>query len=127
MLQTTSVLRNPVFVDGENYNGTPNPKRNPLLREQLLSGFVRDANAIPQARIVALGAKVAEIIDLLVTQGALDASRVLGTVPHPSRENAERVNYFLGKKPRAALSSKVDPDKLDRARETIMGRIAALS
>lgn len=127
LVQTTSVLRNPVFVDGENYNGTPNPARSALLREQLLSGFVRDANALPQARILALGDKVAQVLDLLVREGALDASRLLGSVPHPSGANAERIKYFLGQKPRATLSSKVDPDKLDRAREEIMGRIEALS
>jgi hypothetical protein len=36
LVQTTSALQNPVFIKGENYNGTPNMTRHPLLRKQLI-------------------------------------------------------------------------------------------
>lgn len=127
LVQTTSALRNPVFVDGENYNGTPSPKRNALLLEQLRVGFVQDLREVPDAQILALGDKVAQMLELLVERGSLDPSRVLGTIPHPSGANAERIKYFLGQKPRTALSAKVDPDKLDQARSSVVARLAALS
>ena len=37
-------------------------------------------------------------------------------MPHPSGANAERISYFLGRKPRERLSAKTDPHKLDGAR-----------
>jgi hypothetical protein len=49
MIQTASALRNPVFVDGGNYNGTPNMTRHPLLRETLVSMFGEDAKSFPNA------------------------------------------------------------------------------
>lgn len=48
LVQTTSVLRNPVFVAGANYNGTPNMLRHPLLREQLMTHFVEEVRALPK-------------------------------------------------------------------------------
>lgn len=36
LVQTTSVLRNAVFLDGGNYSGAPSMLRQPLLREHLL-------------------------------------------------------------------------------------------
>jgi len=47
-------------------------------------------------------------------------------LPHPSGANAERIAYFIGGKPRARLSVKVDPDKLDAAREQALRAIAKL-
>lgn len=127
LVQTASALRNPVFVDGVNYNGTPDPARSPLLLDQLTSGFTRDLGKMPEARVLALGDKVAGILELVIRSGALDPNRVLGTIPHPSGANAERIKYFLGQKPRAALSVKVDPTKLDRAKASLIERIAALT
>ena len=37
-------------------------------------------------------------------------------MPHPSDSNAERIAYFLGRKPREALSNKTNPDKYDQAK-----------
>lgn len=127
LVQTASVLRNPVFVDGANYNGAPDLARSPLLRDQLASGFARDVGSTTDAKVLALGDKVAGALELLVRDGALARDRVLGTIPHPSGANAERIKYFLGQKPRAALSIKVDPAKLDRAKASLVDRITALT
>lgn len=127
LVQTTSVLRNPVFLNGENYNGTPNMTKHPLLREQLLRHFGEDAKALPQAVFVPLGDKVAEALHFLANQGMLDRNRILDGLPHPSGANAERIAYFLGKKPRAELSVKTNPEKIDMARSQIMGRVLALA
>ena len=126
LVQTTSALRNAVFVKGENYSGTPNMVRHPLLRQQLLEGFGAEAQALPQAVFIPLGDKVAEALHFVADQGLLDRNRILSGLPHPSGANAERIAYFLGRKPREELSAKTDPVKLDRARESILAQVATL-
>lgn len=127
LVQTTSVLRNPVFVGGDNYNGTPNMTKHPLLREQLMTYFGEDVKALPNAAFVPLGDKVSEALHFLVSQGLLARDQIIDGLPHPSGANAERIAYFLGKKKREELSVKTNPDKLDLAREEIMGRVLALT
>lgn len=126
LVQTASVLRYPVFVKGENYNGAPNMTRNPLLRKQLLEGFGQDAQQLPGAVFLPLGDKVAEALYFLADQGLLPRHRILDGLPHPSGANAERIAYFLGNKPRGALSAKTDPDKLDQARTKLIERVKVL-
>lgn len=126
LVQTTSVLRNPVFINGENYNGTPRMTTHPLLRQQLLGGFAHDARALPKAVFVPLGDKVSEGLHWLADQGALDRSRILDGLPHPSGANAERIAYFLGRKPKSELSTKTSPAKLDEAKAQLIKRVLAL-
>lgn len=127
LVQTASVLRNPVFVGGENYNGTPNMTRHPLLQGQLLSQFGEDIKAWPRAVFVPLGDKVAEALGYLADRGLLERDRILNGLPHPSGANAERIAYFLGKKDREALSTKTDPEKLDKAKSLMISRVLALA
>lgn len=58
--------------------------------------------------------------------GVIQRERVLEGLPHPSGSNAERIAYFLGRKNRGALSSKTNPEKLDRAREVLRRQVARL-
>lgn len=127
LAQTTSVLTNPVFIGGENYNGTPSMIRHPLLQQQLIEGFGRDAQGLRSAVFVPLGDKVAEALHFLADRGCLSKERILDGLPHPSGANAERIAYFLGKKDRSALSAKTNPDKLDRARSQLISKVAALA
>jgi len=127
MVQTTSVLRNPVFFDGNNYNGTPNMLTHPLLQKQLIEGFGQDAKALPDAVFIPLGDKVAQALHFLADRGLITKDRILDGLPHPSGANAERIAYFLGKKERSALSSKTSPGKLDQARSDLIVRVAALA
>ena len=127
LVQTASVLRNPVFVGGENYNGTPNMTKHPLLREQLISQFGEDARALPNAIFVPLGDKVAEALHFLAQKGLISRDRILDGLPHPSGANAERIAYFLGKKQREDLSIKTNPEKIETARKEIIGRVLALT
>jgi hypothetical protein len=127
LVQTTSALRYPVFVQGKNYNGTPNMLKTPLLRQQLQECFGQDARALPQAVFIPLGDAVAEALIHLADQGLLDRSRILAGLPHPSGANGERIAYFLGKKQRESLSQKTDPHKLDKARQTLHARVLALA
>ncbi len=73
-----------------------------------------------------LGDKVAEALHFLADQGMRPRDRVLDGLPHPSGANAERIAYFLGRKNRNDLSTKTNPEKIDRARESMLRRVAAL-
>ena len=126
LVQWTSVLRNPVFHGGANYNGTPSMVRNEILRKQIVDGFGQDARQLKRAMFVPLGGKVAEGLQFLVSQGVIQERQILGQLPHPSHASAERVAYFLGRKKKALLSIKTDPDKLDLARTAMMSRMAGL-
>jgi len=126
LVQTTSVLRFPVFVDGENYNGTPNMLKHPLLRHYVIEHFGKEAQTLKDAVFVPLGDKVAETLRFLVSQGVIKPEQVLDGLPHPSGANAERIAYFLGNKSREALSAKTDPVKLERARERLCSQVRAL-
>ena len=127
LVQTTSVLRHPVFIDGENYNGTPSMTDHPLLQRMLLECFGEEAKSLPNAIYIPLGPKVTEAMDWLVARGHLHANQVLSGLPHPSGANAERIQYMLERKPRASLSVKTDPIKLDRARNELRAKIRALA
>lgn len=127
MVQTTSVLRNPVFFDGHNYNGTPNMLSHPLLQKQLIDDFGQDAKVLTDAVFVPLGDKVAQSLHFLADRGLLNKGKILDGLPHPSGANAERIAYFLGRKERSSLSSKTSPDKLDQARAELMARVSELT
>lgn len=127
LVQTASVLRNPVFVNGENYNGSPDMTRHPLLRTQLLSYFGEDIKLLPKAVFVPLGDKVAAALRFLADNGCLDHDRILDGLPHPSGANGERIAYFLGKKSQKEVSVKVNPAKLDRARDLLIRKVMAFA
>jgi len=126
LAQTTSVLRNPVFLRGGNYNGRPNMVTHPLLRNQVLGLFAKDIASTPDAILVPLGDRVAEALNWLASEGVIKPDRILDGLPHPSGANSERIAYFLGRKSRAALSPKTDPRRLDRSREALIERVASL-
>lgn len=126
LVHTTSALRYPVFIDGKNYNGTPNMLKHPFLRTQLLEHFGAEANLLRNAVFIPLGDKVSEALDFIAGHGHIARERILDGLPHPSGANAERVAYFLGKKPRGELSKKTDPDKLDAVRNKLLQQVAAL-
>lgn len=127
LVHTTSVLRNPVFVGGENYNGNPSLVRHPLLKQELVDGFGQDVAALPNAVFVPLGDKVSQALFYLADRGLIASDRILEGLPHPSGANAERIAYFLGTKARSDLSNKTSPEKLDQARLNLSNRVAALA
>lgn len=124
LLHTTSVLPFPVFLNGENYNGKPDPIDNAFLRSMVQTHFVPQVQALPKAVFVPLGTVAIRVMQYLQAQGILPASRVLVGLPHPSGANAERIQYFLGNKAAAALSAKTDPAKLDATREMLLRQVA---
>lgn len=126
LVQTTSVLRFPVFINDANYNGTPNMTKHPMLQKMLREYFVQEVQKLHNAIYVPLGPTVSEVLTWLAAQGLLDSSRVFDGIPHPSGANAERIAYFLGKKQRSELSSKTNPSKIDRAKAELQKKISNL-
>jgi hypothetical protein len=126
LLQSTSVLRNAVFVAGSNYSGAPSIGKTPFLRERLSEEFGEDARLLPDAVFVPLGDAAADGMNCLVASGHIRRSQVLEGLPHPSGANAERIAYFLGRKARSDLSPKTNASKLDAARGTLLSKVGAL-
>ena len=126
LLQTTSVLPFPVFVDGKDYNGTPSMIKNPFLKQFLVEGSRKTLVGGASHVYVPLGPKVSEALNYLSQQGLINASQILDGMPHPSGANAERIAYFLGRKPKAALSSKTNGDKIDQEKRELLKKVAAL-
>ena len=131
LAQTTSVLRNPVFViesdrSIKNYNGSPRMTRHALLKQQIIDGFGQDVKALPHAIYLPLGDKVAEGLNMLVDMSLMDKSKIIEGLPHPSPANAERIAYFLGKKAKVDLSAKTNAAKLDAQKAAILAKIKSL-
>ena len=120
----TSALRYPIFIDDENYSGAPSMISVPLLRSQLFQRFATEMADLPKAVFIPLGPKVTEAVEAVAKQLGLSTDRILSGLPRPSGANAERIAFFLGKKPRADVSSKVDPDRLVAARASLEAQIA---
>lgn len=127
LMHVTAVLRHAIFVDGKNYNGAnPNMIATPLLQGQMLDHFAHEAALLPDAVYVPLGPKVGQALSWLAARGVLDEARILHGIPHPSGANAERIAYFLGRKEKAALSSRTNGDQIDRDRLQLAAKMAAL-
>lgn len=121
LVQTTSLLRFPVFKDGKKYEGTPNMTRHPMLRRFLLEHFAREVEQLPQAVFIALGPKVAEVIQTLVADGVLAADRVITGMLHPSGENGYRIKYLLGDRS-GELPHRTSPQPYDDGRAAFRRR-----
>jgi hypothetical protein len=123
----TSALRYPVFVGGANYNGSPDMLRTPLLKSMIDTCLADEARRLSKAIWLPLGPQPARALDYLCSRSLLDRGQVLDGLPHPSGANAERIAYFTGRKTRASLSSKTNPDTLDAALKRLRRQVADLS
>lgn len=98
LMQTTSLLRYPVFVKDDDYRGTPHMTKHPLLRTYLLEHFVAEVDEIRDAVFVGLGPQVQKTLNQLVEQGVLKAERVIGGMLHPSGNCTYRINWLIGER-----------------------------
>ncbi|MGE8556897.1 MULTISPECIES: hypothetical protein [unclassified Acinetobacter] len=125
LVHTTSVLRHPVFVDGQDYSGsTPNMIKHPLMVDLIDKYLKEEIRQLPNALYIPLGPKVCKVFDSLVKEGLLNSDQVLSGLPHPSGANAERIAYFMGNKQKELLSVKTNPKLLDKAKSEILEKLA---
>lgn len=97
LLQATSLLRYPVFVGGQKYEGkTPNMLRHPLLARYLRDYFIAEVEALRDAIFLGLGPSVSSVLDELVRRGVVPRHRVYAGLFHGSGENTYRINYAVG-------------------------------
>jgi hypothetical protein len=105
-VHTTSVLRYPVFVEGNNYTGhRPQLLNHPLLKRYVDEDFCAEMEMIPNAFIIPMGDAVSAALEYLVTHGAISGDRCCFGFPHPSGANAHRKDQF--KAQRQAMRKKV--------------------
>lgn len=125
LIQTSSMIQYPTFVDGKkNYNGTPDLRRSPLLRSLVKDHFLPMVTSLPAAQILALGDVPWNTLQWLADEGLIDRSRVLGFTPHPSPANNERISCFLETmRPDATPSKKTDAAKLLRMRQRLQAAL----
>lgn len=126
LVHFTSALRYPVFVNGKNYNGSPNMLRTPLLCGMLETLLEEEALLVPGALWLPLGPKPAAALRHLISRGVLRADQLLEGMPHPSGANQERINFFTGRKLRSALSSRTRPEPIERARDALISQMKRL-
>lgn len=96
LVQTTSLLRYPVFVKDDDYRGTPDMTKHPLLRRYLLENFVAEVDELKDAVFVGLGPQVQKVLDRLILERVLKPDRVVGGMLHPSGNCTYRINYLVG-------------------------------
>jgi len=125
LLQTASALQFPVFFRGENYNGTPDPTRHPLLQRLLTDYFGSMMGQLPNAAFIPLGPVPSKALDWLVAKGVVKGSQVLHGLPHPSGANGERIAFFLGRKQRSELSAKTNAVKLEASKAALIAAVSS--
>lgn len=121
----TSAVRNPVFNNGANFSGAPAIEKNSLLFPLANEWLGEELRQLKDAYLIPLGPKVENLLHKVIADQKLPEMRVLAGLPHPSGANAERISYFLGKKDRADLSSKTNPDKIEVSRRNLTTKIDA--
>jgi len=127
LVHYTSALRYPVFLDGQNYSGSPSILSRSSLRHQVDTYLAEEVRTLgSRCLYVPLGPKVTEVFQHLQSRGLLKAEQLLDGLPHPSGANAERISYFMGGKTREKLSSKTNPAVLDAAKARILAKLATL-
>jgi hypothetical protein len=95
LVHTTSAIRYPVFVKGQNYTGhTPAILRSAFLRACVDVMLASELLAVAHSIIVPLGNAVSETLAYLADRGRLSPERCLFGFPHPSGANGRRVRDF---------------------------------
>lgn len=106
-LRTGSILKYPVFKNGDNYSGSsPDPLRHVALRKMIDEVLVEDLGLVKDCLIVPLGTSVDKVLKYCVDEGQVDSNRILSGFPHPSGGNGYRVRHFTER--REALKLKLD-------------------
>lgn len=123
LVHFTSVLKYPVFLNGENYSGSPDLLTTPFLKRWVDDYFLPEVAALKQAWFIPLGKDALKALDYLAQRNILPNEHILRGMPHPSGANAERIAYFLGRKSRSELSSKTNADTIDAAKRHLIDQV----
>ena len=115
LMHTTSLLRYPVFIKDDDYRGTPNMTKHPLLRRYLLENFVAEVNNLSDALFIGLGPQVQRVLDRLIQEEVLKPSRVIRGMLHPSGNCTYRINYLIGDR-RSPIPHATNPVPYDQGR-----------
>jgi hypothetical protein len=95
LLHTTSAIRYPTFVNGENYTGhSPSLLRTPVLRRFVVDVLAPELAMVPSALIVPLGSAASQVVKFVIEAGTLASERCLIGFPHPSGGNGYRVRQY---------------------------------
>lgn len=121
LVQTTSLLRYPVFVKDDDYRGTPDMTKHPLLRRYLLENFVAEVDELKDAVFVGLGPQVQKVLDRLILERVLKPDRVVGGMLHPSGNCTYRINYLVGDR-RTPVPHATNPAPYDQGRRAFRER-----
>lgn len=122
----TSALRYPVFVNRQNYNGTPDMLGTPILRRMVETYLAEEARLLPDAIWLPLGPKADVAVKHMVELGHLNPRQILSGLPHPSGANAERVAVFLGRKDPSFASRQTNGPALVEASRRLRQQIVEL-
>ena len=120
-MQTTSLLRYPVFVRDEDYRGTPDMTKHPLLRKYLVEHFAAEVEKLKDAVFVGLGPHVQKTLERLIQERVLQADRVIGGMLHPSGNCTYRINYLIGER-REPIPHATNPLPYDEGRRAFQER-----
>ncbi|MFF2874922.1 hypothetical protein ACFVR2_01225 [Gottfriedia sp. NPDC057991] len=99
LVQTTSVIKYPVFYKGKNYNGsTPNILRTDLLKKYIVNTFAEEIIRLENPLIIPLGVNVSKVLSYLTTNDYLNFDSILYGFPHTSGGNGHRHKQFAENK-----------------------------
>lgn len=121
LVQTTSLLRYPVFVNDEDYRGNPDMTKHPLLRKYLVENFVAEVEVLKDAVFVGLGPQVQKVLDRLVQERVLGKERIIGGMLHPSGNCTYRINYLIGDR-NTPVPHATNPVPYDQGRKAFQSR-----
>lgn len=127
LVQMASILKNPIFVDGKNYSGSPSMLKIPLLKELVDSFFVSEiCNKLESPLFISLSPKVTVVLEHIASKNIISSNQILSGIPHPSGANSERISYFLGNKSKDQLSIKTNPQTIDKNKQELLIKIEAI-
>lgn len=94
-LHTTSIIKHPVFINKENYNGH-NPKilKSNIFREYVYNDFLDELEKLNEIFIIPLGKSVEEVMKQLIKDQIINENQCLFGFPHPSGANGHRKTQF---------------------------------
>lgn len=125
LVQTTSLLRYPVFINDDDYRGSPDMTKHPLLRKHLLENFVVEVEELRDAVFVGLGPQVQKVLDRLIHERVLKPNRVIGGMLHPSGNCTYRINYLVGER-NSPIPHATNPAPYDQGRREFRKRFLGL-